>query len=376
MAMGEWISVQTSRELYERELRVETEELAAVPGEETDELTALYESRGLEPTGARRWRRASSRTGRWRSQVMAREELGIDPDAAGRIAVEGGGLVVCDVLPGRSRAADPVLLRLTRGPALIASVLLSAIVLLALGAAVTTLTGRSPLRSGDPAAAVRARSGRDHLRDRPRRRHCRSAEQRTRTSSARVMVAHDDHRARGVRGAMLADRPSSSPAKPPCPRDPTTSISASRDSSSNASAALPSRITTSRAFARSAPSTSTTSWSAMPAASLPEHVEIEVDVGRRRVEARGQVPRRDHLRAWSGEGSASSAANPEPPASPPTHRSRRQSCAAVSQVRAGRLRRDSPQTQRCGKLRSSRSGPQSNARDSTKRRAGRGRWTS
>ena len=36
----------------------------------------------------------------------------------------------------------------SRRPALIASVLLSAIVLVALGAAVTTLTGRSPLRSG------------------------------------------------------------------------------------------------------------------------------------------------------------------------------------------------------------------------------------
>jgi hypothetical protein len=31
MAMGEWISVQTSRELYERELRVEAEELKHFP---------------------------------------------------------------------------------------------------------------------------------------------------------------------------------------------------------------------------------------------------------------------------------------------------------------------------------------------------------
>ena len=51
MAMGEWISVQTSRELYERELRVETEELVRFPAEETDELAALYESRGFERAG-------------------------------------------------------------------------------------------------------------------------------------------------------------------------------------------------------------------------------------------------------------------------------------------------------------------------------------
>ena len=41
MAMGEWISVQTSRELYERELRVEAEELSRFPGAEVDELEAL-----------------------------------------------------------------------------------------------------------------------------------------------------------------------------------------------------------------------------------------------------------------------------------------------------------------------------------------------
>ena len=34
MAMGEWISVQTSRELYGRQVRIEEQEIAELPAEE------------------------------------------------------------------------------------------------------------------------------------------------------------------------------------------------------------------------------------------------------------------------------------------------------------------------------------------------------
>ena len=83
MAMGEWISVQTSSELYERELRVETEELARFPAEETDELTALYESRGLDQAGARQLAESVIANRPVALEVMAREELGIDPTQLG-----------------------------------------------------------------------------------------------------------------------------------------------------------------------------------------------------------------------------------------------------------------------------------------------------
>ncbi len=41
MALGEWISVTSSRELAQRELRVEAEELAAAPEEEREELQLI-----------------------------------------------------------------------------------------------------------------------------------------------------------------------------------------------------------------------------------------------------------------------------------------------------------------------------------------------
>jgi VIT1/CCC1 family predicted Fe2+/Mn2+ transporter len=93
MAMGEWISVQTSRELNERELRVETEELNRFPAEETDELAALYESRGLAPAGARQLAESVIANGplalevmaRWRSRSwLARSSASIQTSWAGR----------------------------------------------------------------------------------------------------------------------------------------------------------------------------------------------------------------------------------------------------------------------------------------------------
>jgi len=147
MAMGEWISVQTSRELYERELRVETEELARFPTEETDELTSLYESRGLERTDARRLAESVIANRPLALQVMAREELGIDPTQLGGSPWKAAASSFAMFCLGAAVPLIPFFFA-SRRPALIAALLLSAFVLLALGAAVTTLTGRSPLRSG------------------------------------------------------------------------------------------------------------------------------------------------------------------------------------------------------------------------------------
>ena len=147
MAMGEWISVQTSRELYERELWVETEELARFPTEETDELTALYESRGLERIDARRLAETVIANRPLALQVMAREELGIDPTQLGGSPWKAAASSFAMFCLGAAVPLTPFLFA-SRRPALIAAGLLSALVLLALGAAVTTLTGRSPLRSG------------------------------------------------------------------------------------------------------------------------------------------------------------------------------------------------------------------------------------
>src|ERR1051326_7388595 len=54
MGSGEWISVRSQRELYEREIEIEREELQAFPEEETAELAMIYRSKGIEPEAAER----------------------------------------------------------------------------------------------------------------------------------------------------------------------------------------------------------------------------------------------------------------------------------------------------------------------------------
>lgn len=91
--------------------------------------------------------------------------------------------------------------------------MLSAIVLIALGAAVTTLTGRSPLRSairqllfGLGAAAITMRSDELWALLSGSRAGLPGREGRVPYGSGSAGAADDDHRTVCVSGAMLADR--------------------------------------------------------------------------------------------------------------------------------------------------------------------------
>jgi VIT1/CCC1 family predicted Fe2+/Mn2+ transporter len=54
MAMGEWVSVQSSRELHQRQLDLKAEEIATDPAHERAELITLYRRRGLTSEEAHR----------------------------------------------------------------------------------------------------------------------------------------------------------------------------------------------------------------------------------------------------------------------------------------------------------------------------------
>jgi VIT1/CCC1 family predicted Fe2+/Mn2+ transporter len=64
MALGEWVSVQSSRELYKKQISTEQEEIAANPEREIEELALIYQARGLEEPAAQRLAR----------QIMSNEE--------------------------------------------------------------------------------------------------------------------------------------------------------------------------------------------------------------------------------------------------------------------------------------------------------------
>ncbi len=147
MAMGEWISVQSSRELSARELKIEEEHLAASAEEEQAELALVYEQKGLHPQEARQVAERLSADPTTALDTHAREELGIDPEELGGSPwVAAGTSFVLFVLG----AILPIIpFTFLSGHAAVAVALaVSALGLFGIGAAITLLTGRSVLASG------------------------------------------------------------------------------------------------------------------------------------------------------------------------------------------------------------------------------------
>ena len=64
MAAGEYISMQSQRELYERQIALERAEMQAMPEEEEAELAAIYRAKGFTEDEAPGSRPGSSGTRR------------------------------------------------------------------------------------------------------------------------------------------------------------------------------------------------------------------------------------------------------------------------------------------------------------------------
>jgi VIT1/CCC1 family predicted Fe2+/Mn2+ transporter len=147
MALGEWISVQSSRELYARQIRVEKEEILNSPEEEAEELALIYQARGLEEAAARQLANKIMSNQESALEALSRDELGIDPAELGGSAWEAA---ITSFLLFAIGAILPVLpfIFMSGYPAVIASALLSTIGLFIIGAAITLFTGRSTWYSG------------------------------------------------------------------------------------------------------------------------------------------------------------------------------------------------------------------------------------
>lgn len=146
MAMGEWLSVQSSRELYQRQISVEERELREVPEEEEEELALIYQSKGLPEEQARNLAARLVADRETALDTLAREELGIDPEELGGSAVEAA---VTSFVLFAIGAVIPVapFFAFAGTTAVLASLLLSAVGLFGIGAGITLLTGRSVLFS-------------------------------------------------------------------------------------------------------------------------------------------------------------------------------------------------------------------------------------
>jgi vacuolar iron transporter family protein len=154
MAAGEYISMQSQRELFERQIALERAELEAMPAEEQQELAALYMAKGFPRAEAERVAARIFENPEQALDTLVREELGLDPDELGSPWGAAFGSFTAFAIG----AAIPVLPYLfgSGSAAFVASLVLSLAALFIVGAGVSLLTGRSMLFSGARQLAIGA----------------------------------------------------------------------------------------------------------------------------------------------------------------------------------------------------------------------------
>ena len=146
MAAGEYISMSSQREMYEREISLEQAELEEKPEEEHAELVLIYRAKGLSKPEAEQLADRIMADRSVALDTLAREELGLDPDELGSpwgsafsslfaFAI-GAFVVIIPYLAGSGKAA------------LLTAIVLAVAALFGVGASIGALNGRGVLRSG------------------------------------------------------------------------------------------------------------------------------------------------------------------------------------------------------------------------------------
>jgi VIT1/CCC1 family predicted Fe2+/Mn2+ transporter len=146
MASGEWISVRSQRELYENELRIEEEELAAFPEEEREELELIYRAKGVSPRAAHELVASIMNQSDVALDTLAREELGLDPSKLGSPWVAAGSSFLAFAF-GALLPLVPFMIG-SGTAAVLVSAVVSVLALFAVGAATSVFTGRHAGRAG------------------------------------------------------------------------------------------------------------------------------------------------------------------------------------------------------------------------------------
>jgi vacuolar iron transporter family protein len=154
MAAGEYISMQSQRELFERQIALERAELEAMPEEEEAEMASIYRSKGFREDEAKAIAHRLFENPERALEQLIREELGLDPDELGSPYGAAFGSFVAFAI-GALVPVVPYAVG-TGAPAFVAAIVLSLVALFAVGAGVSLLTGRGVLFSGARQVAIGA----------------------------------------------------------------------------------------------------------------------------------------------------------------------------------------------------------------------------
>jgi vacuolar iron transporter family protein len=147
MSLGEWLSVQSSRELFQRQIDIETEELEISPEQEAIELSLIYQTKGLSKEQADELAQQIIANPQTAIDTLAREELGVDPEELGGSPWVAAGASFLLFVIGAIIPLFPFFL-VTGRQAILTSIGVSTLGLFGIGAAITLITGKSIWFSG------------------------------------------------------------------------------------------------------------------------------------------------------------------------------------------------------------------------------------
>jgi len=147
MAMGEWLSVTSARELYSQQIATEKAELEDIPEEEQEELELIYEAKGLPADKAKELAARIIATPETALDTLVREELGIDPDDLGGSPWTAAGTSFLLFAIGAIFPVAPFFF-FSGAAVIVTSLIVSACAMFAIGAGTSLFTGRGLLFSG------------------------------------------------------------------------------------------------------------------------------------------------------------------------------------------------------------------------------------
>ncbi|HTN53746.1 MAG TPA: VIT1/CCC1 family protein [Anaeromyxobacter sp.] len=145
MAVGEYTSVASQRDLLARQIALEKREIEEAPEEEAAELALIFKQKGLSTEQASRTAAEILKNPGSALDTLVREELGLDPEDLGSPL----GAALSSFAMFAVGATVPVIpfLLTSGGAAVAASAALAGVVLAVVGAGVGFLSGTSVVRS-------------------------------------------------------------------------------------------------------------------------------------------------------------------------------------------------------------------------------------
>ena len=147
MALGEWISVKSSQELYERQMALEMDEISTNPEGELKEITLIYIAKGIPEAQAHEMAVNVMSDPAHAHALLIKEELGINPEDLKSSAWEAAITSFILFAIGAIIPLAPFFWA-SGYTAIVTSVVFSTLGLFIIGAAITLFTGRNVWFSG------------------------------------------------------------------------------------------------------------------------------------------------------------------------------------------------------------------------------------